>query len=297
MILLKPSFLYRLLMNKWSIDRGASAFLAVLAGLSASLLVLVVIFLGKESWPVLSHGGWHMFLSGSGWYPLEGQFGLTPMILASLAMMAGAIILAVPFGLAGAIFVRFYAPPVLAGTYKAMMALLAGIPSVVFGLWGLTVLVPLIGQIQPPGSSLLAAILILALMILPTVALTSFAALEAIPHNILNGAQALGMTRKGQILFVAVPAARASIIGGILLAMARALGETMAVLMVAGNVVQNPDSLFTSVRALTANIALEMAYANDLHRASLFASGLFLTALVFLLSWLASYSSKDVRHG
>lgn len=297
MILSKHSFLYRLLMNKWSIDRGASAFLAVLAGLSASLLVLVVIFLGKESWPVLLHGGWHMFLSGSGWHPLEGKFGLMPMILASLAMMAGAIILAVPFGLAGAVFVRFYAPPVLAGTYRAVMALLAGIPSVVFGLWGLTVLVPLIGQIRPPGSSLLATILILALMILPTVALTSFAALDAIPRSILNGAQALGMSRKGQIMFVAVPAARAGIIGGILLAMARALGETMAVLMVAGNVVQNPDSLFASVRALTANIALEMAYATDLHRASLFASGLFLTAVVFLLSWLASRASKEVRYG
>lgn len=297
MILSKHSFLYRLLMNKGGTDRGLSVFLAVLAGLSASLLFLIIVFLGKESWPVFSHVGWHIFLSDSGWYPLEGKFGLMPMILASLAMMTGAIMLAVPFGLAGAIFVHFYAPPALAGTYKAMMALLAGIPSVVFGLWGLTVLVPLIGQIQPPGSSLLAAIVILALMILPTVALTSFAALEAIPHNILNGAQALGMTRKGQILFVAVPAARASIIGGILLAMARALGETMAVLMVAGNVVQNPDSLFASVRALTANIALEMAYATDLHRASLFASGLLLTALVFLLSWLASHASKEVRYG
>lgn len=297
MILSQHSFLYRLIMNKGSADKRVSAFLSVLAGLSASLLVLVVIFLGKESWPVLSHGGWYMFLSADGWHPLEGKFGLMPMILASLAMMAGATLLAVPFGLTGAIFVRFYAPPALAGTYKAVMALLAGIPSVVFGLWGLTVLVPLIAQIQPPGSSLLAAILILALMILPTVALTSFAALDAVPRSIINGAQALGMTRKGQILFVAVPAARAGIIGGILLAMARALGETMAVLMVAGNVVQNPDSLFTSVRALTANIALEMAYATDLHRASLFASGLFLTAVVFLLSWMAARVSKEARYG
>lgn len=297
MILLKHSFLSRLKANRRDTDKVLSALLSVLAGLSALLLFLVVVFLGKEAWPVLSHGGWHMFLSDRGWYPLEGKFGLMPMILTSLAMMAGAIIIAVPFGLAGAIFVRFYAPPVFSKAYKAVMALLAGIPSVVFGLWGLTVLVPLIAQIKPPGSSLLAAILILALMILPTVALTSFAALDAIPRSILSGAQALGMTRKGKILFVAVPAARAGIVGGILLAMARALGETMAVLMVAGNVVQNPDSLFASVRALTANIALEMAYATDLHRASLFASGLFLTSVVFLLSRLASRSSEKVHYG
>ncbi len=296
MILSKHSFLSRLKANRHGTDGIVSAFLSVLAGLSALLLFLVVLFLVRESWPVFSRGGWHMFLSGQDWYPLEGKFGLVPMVFASLAMMTGSVILAVPFGLAGAIFVRFYAPPVLARAYKIVMALLAGIPSVVFGLWGLTILVPMIAHIQPPGSSLLAAILILALMILPTVALTSLAALDAIPRNILDGAQALAMSRKGQILFVAIPAARAGIIGGILLAMARALGETMAVLMVAGNVVQNPDSLFAPVRALTANIALEMAYATDLHRASLFASGLFLTGVVFLLSWLAFQASERARY-
>ena len=296
MILSKHSFLSRLKVNRQDADGIVSAFLSVLAGLSALLLFLVVLFLIKESWPVFSQDGAHLFLSSQVWHPLEGKFGLMPMILASLAMMGGAVVLAVPFGLAGAIFVRFYAPPFPAKAYKTVMALLAGIPSVVFGLWGLTVLVPLIAQIQPPGSSLLAAILILALMILPTIALTSLAALEAIPRNMLEGAQALAMSRKGQILFVAVPAARTGIVGGIFLAMARALGETMAVLMVAGNVVQNPDSLFASVRALTANIALEMAYATDIHRASLFASGLFLTALVFLLSWLAFQASERVSY-
>ncbi len=147
---------------------------------------------------------------------------------------------------------------------------------------------PLITQWQPPGASLLAAILVLTLMILPTVAITCVASLTAVPKELLSGAAALGIGRKTQILSVAIPAAKNGIVSGTLLAMARALGETMAVLMVAGNVVQNPSSLFAPVRALTANIALEMAYAADTHRAGLFASGLLLTLLVLLLAWLAT---------
>lgn len=291
MTLSKLNFLFQ-----WGTDKKLAVFLSVFAGLSASLLFLIVFFLTKESWPVLVNGRWLSFITDKSWYPLEGQFGILPMVWATLAMMLGSVLLAVPLGLAGAIFIRFYASSFAARASKLTLGLLAGVPSVVYGLWGLTVLVPIIAQIQPPGASLLAAILILALMILPTVALTGLAALEAVPCSILSGAAALGMTRSGQILGVAIPSARTGIIGGILLSMARALGETMAVLMVAGNVVQNPDSLFAPVRALTANIALEMAYATDFHRASLFASGLLLTFLVFVLSWLASKSIGRIQH-
>jgi phosphate transport system permease protein len=206
------------------------------------------------------------------------------MIVATIAAAVGAVLLAAPLGIACAIFGHFFAGTAVKRVYSMMMALLAGIPSVVYGLWGLTVLVPLIGLIEPPGSSLLAAILVLALMILPTVALTSASALEAVPDSLLRGAAALGMTRKGQILGVAVPAARVGIIGGVLLALARALGETMAVLMVAGNVVQTPHSIFDPIRVLTTNIALEMAYATGMHRSGLFASGLLLTALVLAIA-------------
>jgi phosphate transport system permease protein len=160
----------------------------------------------------------------------------------------------------------------------------------------LTVLVPLIARWHPPGASLFTAILILALMILPTVALTSAAALTAVPKSWLQGAAALGLTRKGVIVGVAVPAARGGILGGILLAAARALGETMAVLMVAGNVVQNPTGLFEPVRVLTANIALEIAYATGTHRAGLFASGLLLTTLVLALAWLAARIAGRAHH-
>ena len=238
---------------------------------------------------MLNQNGWASFFHDSSWYPSEGMFGILPMLWASLAILFGAIVLALPLGIVSAIFVLFFAPKPIAGGYRLLLNLLAGIPSVVFGLWGLTELVPLIAQWQPPGASLLAAILVLSLMILPTIALTSIAALSAVPQNVLAGAMALGMTRKGLILWVALPAARSGMMGGVLLAMARALGETMAVLMVAGNVVQNPYSLFAPVRALTANIALEMAYATNQHRAGLFASGLLLTLLVLVLAWLAAH--------
>lgn len=283
-------------LSQWNADQRLAPLLALLAAGAALILLLVVGFLIREAWPVLNAGGWQRFFADDNWYPLEGRFGLLSMVWATLAAAFGAILVAMPLGLAGAIFQRFYAPPTIAKLYRSVLALLAGIPSVAYGLWGLTVLVPLVAHWQPPGTSLLSAILILALMVLPTITLTSATALGAVPQSWLNGAAALGLTRKGIILGVAVPAARNGILGGVLLATVRALGETMAVLMVAGNVVQNPTSLFEPVRVLTANIALEMAYATSTHRAGLFASGLLLTLLVLMLSWLAARVTDNLRH-
>jgi phosphate transport system permease protein len=266
-------------------DSWLAPALGLLAAGAALILLLMIAFMLREAWPVLDGAGWQRFIFDKSWYPLENSFGLAPMFWATLAAGFGAIALAAPIGLAGAIFARFYASKPVAKMYRLVLTLLAGIPSVVYGLWGLTVLVPLIARWQPPGASLLAAILILALMIIPTVALTSISALASVPPALLQGAAALGLTRKGMILGVIVPAARAGIFSGIVLAIARAFGETMAVLMVAGNVVQNPASLFAPVRVLTANIALEMAYASGTHRAGLFVSGLLLTLLVLILAW------------
>jgi phosphate transport system permease protein len=286
-------------------DRGLGWVLSLLSAGAALLLVLIVLFLLNESWPFLVNG-WrndHLvsLFQNQGWYPLEGQFGMTPMVVASIAATLGAIVVALPLGLANAIYLVFYAPPATARGFRLLLNLLAGIPSVVFGLWGLTRLVPLINQWQPPGASLLAATLVLALMILPTIALTSASALAGVPRELLAGGMALGLRRKTQILLIALPAARSGIAAGALLATARALGETMAVLMVAGNVVQMPTGLFEPVRVLTANIALEMAYAMGDHRASLFASGLLLTVLVWLLSWgvhrINQRSREAARHG
>ncbi len=280
-------------------DRRLSSALCLLSAGAVLLLLLIVLFLLSESWLFLNNGWRNGYLlqifQGQGWYPLEGQFGMTPMIVASMAATSGAVLVALPLGLTNAIYLEFYAAPAAARGFRLLLNLLAGIPSVVFGLWGLTRLVPIITQWQPPGASLLAAMVVLALMILPTIALTSASALASIPRDILAGGMALGLRRKTQILQIALPAARSGIIGGVLLATARALGETMAVLMVAGNVVQIPSGLFEPVRVLTANIALEMAYAMGDHRASLFASGLLLTLLVWLLSWGAQRVSHRSR--
>lgn len=250
------------------------------ATVAALIVVLIVLFLVREAWPVLRAVGPGRFLTDADWHPTRRLFGLTPMLWGTGLATLGALLLATPLGFLSAVFCRFYAPPPVAGTYRRMIELLAGIPSVVFGLWGLVVLVPLINRFHPPGASLLAAILILTLMVLPTLALTAEAGLRAVPTEYLQAAAALGLSRWTTVTRVALPAARASLVTAVILATGRALGETMAVLMVCGNVVQTPHSLFDPVRTLTANIALEMAYAMGDHRAALFVSGLVLAAAV-----------------
>lgn len=281
----------------WRADHRLALGLAAAAALVAALLGLLALFLLRESWPVVRDIGAARFWSDEGWHPAEQLYGLAPMLAATLLTSAGALFLAVPLGVASALFCRFYATPLLARAYRRITVLLAGIPSVVFGFWGLTVLVPLIARWQPPGASLLAGILILALMVLPTIALTGEAALAAVPPAYLQGAAALGLSRRGMLLGVVLPAARGGLLAGVLLAAARALGETMAVLMVSGNVVQTPASLFDPVRTLSANIALEMAYALGDHRAALFVSGLVLTGLVLGLALLAARFVPGGRHG
>lgn len=270
--------------------------LAASAATASGLLALIVLFLVRESWPVLGRVGVSGFFAGTGWHPTEGAFGITPMLVGSMAMTTLAVAIATPVGIGSAVFCRFYAPPGLGRLLRWIIILLAGIPSVVIGLWGLTVVVPLIVRLAPPGTSLLAGGLVLSLMIVPTVALTTEAALASIPRSYWDGSAALGLSREATILGVALPATRASIFAGVMLATARALGETMAVLMVAGNVVQLPASIFDPVRTLTANIALEMAYATGDHRAALFTSGLALTLLVLALAVAARKSGGQVVH-
>lgn len=277
------------------LDVVVSVVLSVLSFLCAALLCLILWFLISESWTLIASGQWQRFFLDEGWYPLEGLYAMTPMIVASLALTLGAVLIALPIGLACAIYLEFYARGLPKKAFRSLLNLLAGIPSVVFGLWGLTELVPLIAAIKAPGTSVLAGAIVLSLMILPMVALTSAAALSGVNRNTLAGAHALGFTQKTMIIAVAIPSARSGIISGVLLSTARAIGETMVVLMVAGNVVQMPDSLFAPVRALTSNIALEMAYALGDHRASLYASGLLLTLIVWLLAYLASYLNEKSR--
>lgn len=264
---------------------------AVVAG---GILLLVCGFLVKESWPALNHVGFGRFFTDDGWRPAgpQGQFNLLPMLWGTLFAMTGSVLVATPLGILSAIFCHFYAPPPVARVYRRLIEVLAGIPSVVYGLWGLVVLVPLIRQLHPPGPSLLAGILILTLMILPMIALMADAALANVPAHYLRSAAALGLSRWSTTVRVVLPAAKSGLFTGVILETGRAIGETMAILMVCGNIVQTPQSLFDPIRTLTANIALEMAYALGDHRSALFVSGLVLLAMIVALAAAAEMLSR-----
>lgn len=273
-------------------DRVLAAGLRLCAAGAAAVVLLIAAFVAVESWPALRHLGIGRFVTDSSWHPTAdaagGTFNLLPMVWGTLYATAGAVLLATPLGVLSALFVHHYAARPVARVYRRMIELLAGIPSVVYGFWGLVVLVPLIRAVQPPGASLLAGILILTLMILPTIALMADAAFAAIPAVQLRAAAALGLSRGRTVVGVVLPAARSGLLTGVVLGTGRAIGETMAVLMVCGNVVQTPASVFDPVRTLAANIALEMAYAMGDHRSALFVSGLVLLALIATLITMAA---------
>ena len=265
-------------------DRTLQASLFIVSLATASVLGLIVLFIFKETLPALNGPGLLRFVTDESWHPLENKFGMLPMLWGTLVCTGLAVLLATPLGIGAALFCRYFAPRSLVRIFRGMLTLLAGIPSVVFGFWGLTVLVPLIARFEPPGASLFAASLILTLMIVPTVALLSEAAISAVPESYARGSAALGLSKHATIRKVILPAAKSGIVAAVILATARALGETMAVLMVSGNVVQTPASIFDPIRTLTANIALEMAYATQFHRSTLFVSGLVLTLLIAALA-------------
>lgn len=268
-----------------------------IALLTAIIVVLITVFLFLEAWPMLIQvGGWRMF-SDPSWHPVQGFYNLMPMLWGSLLVTFGSVLLAAPLGIGSAIFCQYYAPRPIASLYRRLIELLAGIPSVVYGFWGLVVLVPLIGKLQPPGTSLLAGIAILTLMILPTIALTAEASFAEVPTEYLQGAAALGITRWATIRSVVLIAAQSGLFTGLILGTGRAIGETMAMLMVCGNVVEIPTSLFDPVRTLTANIALEMAYATGNHRSALFMSGLLLMGAIAVLVAVAEGISRRNIYG
>ena len=267
------------------------------ATVAAVVTLLIVVFLCAQSLPVLSEIGLTRFFTDQLWAPTRGHFNLLPMMVGTLYATLGAVLLAGPCGIAVAIFAMFYAPPVMARLLHGVLGLLAGIPSVVFGLWGLVTLVPLLNRFHPPGLSLFMGIIIVTLMILPTIALIAEAALRAVPREYTLGGAALGSTRWQMIRDIVVPSARSGLLTAVLLGAGRALGETMAVSMVMGNTIQIPDSVWAPARTLTAHIGVEMAYAMGSHRAALFVAGLWLLVVVILLVAMVEYLNREQRDG
>jgi phosphate ABC transporter permease protein PstC len=263
----------------------------LLAALSAvSTLALITLFILREGMPVVFDRGPMAFLGGVKWAPSRGEFGLLPMIAGTAVVTVGALLIGLPLGLAGAITLAELAPAKARLLLKPMIELLAGIPSVVYGFIGMEILVPFIrerGTLGGPGYSALAASIILGIMVLPTIIGISIDALEAVPKSYRDGSRALGATQWQTITGVVLPAARSGIVAAVILGMGRAVGETMAVIMVAGNAVQFPGSLLAPVRTLTANIALEMSYASGAHAQALFATGIVLFIVSLTLNGIA----------
>lgn len=267
-------------------DRWLNATLIGAALVVGALLLGIVATTLMGSWPVIAELDVALF--SVDWRPTSGHFGMLAMLVASLAVSLLALLLAAPLAVALASWLNLYAPGFIQNPLRALYELLAGIPSVVYGLWGLIALVPLVNQFAPPGASLIAAALVLALMILPYGLLLTDSDFRQVPTAQKQAAIATGLSPWGAFRCVYWPLCRAGVVRGMVLQFGRALGETMAVLMVAGNVVQLPDSLFAPVRTLTANIALEMGYASGDHRAALYLSGLLLLAITLVVMTLAA---------
>lgn len=266
---------------------------ALAAALSILAVGLICVFLFANGVPAMVEIGIPDFLLGTTWRPANDIYGIFPMIIGSIYVTAGALIFGVPAGLLTAIFLSRFASAKVAAFLKPGVELLAGIPSVVYGFFGLMIIVPFI-RLNAPGNglSLLAASILLGIMILPTVITVAKNALDAVPQSYYEGALALGATHERSVLRVLVPAAISGIMAGVVLGIGRAIGETMAVVMVAGNQPIIPASIFDGVRTMTANIVLEMGYAADLHRGALIATGVVLFVFILLISTLFNAMKK-----
>jgi len=277
-------------------ERFTRLWLFVLALSGIIGLALITGFIFREGLPLIAKVGLREFLLTSDWYPSEGRFGIFAMIVGSLAVTVGAVSIAAVFGLGCAILLTQFCPPRLVGFLKPCIELLAGIPSVVYGFIGVVVLVPLIRDyLGGPGLSVLAAAVVLGVMVVPTVISISVDALRAVPPAYREGSIALGATEWQTTHMVMLRAARSGIAAAIILGMGRAVGETMAVIMVAGNTLEVPRSPLDPVRTLTSNIALEMGYAAGEHRQALFATGVVLFLIIMALNGLALVVSRRGR--
>lgn len=269
-------------MKKNILEKVMSGVFLAAACVSILAVAMICLFLFANGIPAMGKIGFLKFLTGDVWRPSNDIYGILPFILGSLYVTAGAIILGVPIGIMTAVFMARFCPKKLHKILKPAIDLLAGIPSVVYGFFGLVMIVPI------TGSSIIAASIILAIMILPSVISVSESALRAVPESYYEGALALGATHERSVFTVMMPAASSGVFAGVVLGIGRAIGETMAVMMVAGNNTGMPKSIFKGVRTLTSNIAIEMGYATDLHREALIATGVVLFVFILIINFASS---------
>lgn len=271
-------------------EKVMEAVFLLTAIVSIVAVALICGFLFANGIPAMKKIGFAEFLTGTKWKPNNDRYGIFPMILGSIYVTGGALLIGVPIGILTSVFMARFCPARLYKVLKPIVDLLAGIPSIVYGFFGLVVLVPFIREhFESRGQSILAAAILLGIMILPTIIGASEPAIRAVDQGFYEGALALGATHERSVFTVIIPTAKSGILAAVVLGVGRALGETMAVMMVVGNQPRVPDNLFQGVRTLTTNIVLEMGYATDLHREALIATGvvLFVFILIINLCFLA----------
>lgn len=252
-------------------------------------VALICLFLFANGLPFFRSVPLLSFLSGEQWKPTSGIFGIWPMILGSLYITAGAILLGAPIAVLTSLYIAYFAPKPVLKVLEPMVSLMAGVPSVIYGLFGLTLLVPFVREtFGGKGLSILAASMLLGMMILPTIINVAVAALRQIPRSYYEGSLALGATAERSVFRVMLPAASSGVTSGIVLGVGRAIGETTAVMMVAGNQPRVTSDLLKGIRTMTANIVMEMGYAADLHREALIATGVVLFVFILLINLLFS---------
>lgn len=257
----------------------------IVACMSILAVALICLFIFMNGFPAIREIGINEFVLGLRWRPLENLFGIFPMIMGSIYVTAGAIILGVPIGILTAVFMAKFCPDDLYKILKPAIELLAGIPSIVYGFFGLVVIVPIMKSMAGgSGKSMLTASILLGIMILPTIIGVSESAIKAVPSSYYEGALALGASHERAVFFASLPAAKSGILASIVLGVGRAIGETMAVIMVAGNQSILPKGITSGIRTLTANIVLEMGYAEGLHRRSLIATAVVLFVFILIIN-------------
>ena len=288
-------------MKAWK-EKFMQGVFFIAACTSVLAVALICVFLFANGIPAMKEIGFMEFLTGERWKPTNEIFGILPMIMGSIYVTAGAISLGVPIGILTSVFMAKYCPKKIYPVLKGATELLAGIPSVVYGFFGLVVLVPLIRDICQKfhwggnGSSILTASILLGMMILPTIIGVTESAIRSVPAHYYEGALALGATHERSIFSVVLPAAKSGVVAGIVLGIGRAIGETMAVIMVAGNQARMPAGIVRGVRTLTANIVLEMGYAAGLHREALIATAVVLFVFILLINLSVSLLNRRAQH-